>query len=126
MRRFIVALLVVVFLLACGGFWLLVSFRTETLDGMKGTIEKSYFRDKLIAERHYMSGKLNGVTKVFYSDGNLKSQWSFKNDKKDGPAVHYTPEGNVRYREKYADGMKILRREYDESGKMIREKTFEY
>lgn len=125
MKRLFAAFLIVALLIAGGGLFLIFSFRTETMDGMKGTIEKSYFRDKMIAERTYVGGQLNGITKIFYSNGSLKSQWSFKNGKKHGPAVHYTLEGNVLYREMYEDGLKTLRRTYDESGKMIKEQTFE-
>lgn len=125
MGRLITAFLIVVVLIAAGGFYVIFGFRTETMDGMKGTIEKSYFRDTLMAERSYVGGQLNGVTKIFYSNGNLKSQWSFKDGKKHGPAVHYTSDGNVHYREKYEEGQKVLRRTYDDSGKMIKEQKFE-
>ena len=108
-----------------GGFYLVISFNTEKLESMNGTIEKSFFRDKLVAERHYSNDKLNGITKIFYNSGSLKSQFNFRDGMKDGAAIHYTPEGNIRYRDQYEMGKKVSRKEYSESGELVAEKKFE-
>ncbi len=126
MKAFFTGLFVVTLLIVVGGFFVMINFKTEKMEGMKGSIEKNYFFGNLVAQRTYdKEGKLNGVTKIYYNSGKMKSQWQFVDGKREGKGIHYTPDGNVKYRDEYVQGEKISRKEYDLKGNLLSEKKFE-
>ena len=126
MKAFFTGLFVVTLLIVVGGFVVMINFDTEKMEGMKGSIEKSYFFGNLVAQRSYnKEDQLHGVTKIYYNNGKMKSQWQFVNGQRDGKAIHYTPEGNVKYRDEYVQGKKVSRKAYDEKGNLISEKKYE-
>lgn len=126
MKAFFTGLFVVALLIIVGAFVVMINFKTEKMEGMKGFIEKSYFFGNLVAQRTYnKEEKLHGVTKIYYNNGKMKSQWQFVDGQRNGKAIHYTPDGNVKYRDEYVQGEKVSRKEYDLKGNLLSEKKFE-
>lgn len=124
MFRFLKAVAIVAVLIAVSGLVLLLNFHTEKSQMMDGEKEEHFFFNKKVGERYYRNGVLDGSTKTFYSDGKLKSEFQFHNGVREGTAKHYTPEGNLRFEDVYAGGVKKSRKEYDDSGNVVSEKSF--
>jgi antitoxin component YwqK of YwqJK toxin-antitoxin module len=55
-------------------------------------------------EQHYIAGEEDGVWKVWYPNGQLKMQVSFKTGKRHGTTVAFDEKGKKVVEEEYADG----------------------
>ncbi len=76
---------------------------------------KYYHEDspQVMTLEKYTNGKLDGVRKVFYKNGNLAEETSYKNGIKEGPYKSYTENGIVleetNYKNGQYDGLAIFR-----------------
>jgi antitoxin component YwqK of YwqJK toxin-antitoxin module len=64
------------------------------------------------------SGKKNGLYRVFYPDKSLKVKGYYKDDKKDGKAIVYYPNGLIESRKIFNNDSLIYFVNYDESGRL--------
>lgn len=75
-----------------------------------GTPEKS---------SNYLNGKLNGVTKEFYFEsGKCKSEYTFKNGKREGAYKRYFDTGKLREEGRCEADSEVYRKEYYANGKL--------
>ncbi len=96
-----------------------------------------YGNSKISVTRYYKSGKIesketfdkemvrNGTSYLYYKNGNLKSEWNFKNGLRDGLQKNFFGDGTLSDETETVKGvqngfMKI----YDRSGKLLKEVYF--
>lgn len=74
--------------------------------------------DFLTSEENYIDGILNGVSKIYYSNGNLRSIQNYKNGKEIGIAKTYHKNGLLCSEINYGDGEADFKdwKEYYENG----------
>lgn len=119
MRRLVVAAAVVLFLAVGTGVFISLNSRVERLEyDINKHSEKYYFFNKMVGERHFKNGVLEGRTATYYSNGNLKTEWLYSAGKKNGLSRTYTAEGNLKYEDEYKDDQRVSRKEFDERGNL--------
>jgi len=80
--------------------------------------------EKLKENLIVVNGKVNGNVKVYYENGNLKYDTSYKNNKKDGIEKIYSPDGKLEMEVPYKNGVKDgVQKQYSKDGKLIVEAT---
>ncbi|MBC8397439.1 MAG: hypothetical protein H8E16_10125 [Flavobacteriales bacterium] len=91
------------------------------LDGGTGRSERYYDNGKgpLMCHRYLIGFKLHGKEQFFYRNGQIKSDWNWKDNKRDGTWKSYEENGQLVYEEHYKDGEKIFEKRWDENGKEI-------
>lgn len=67
----------------------------------------SKFDGKLKEEKSYKNGKLDGVSKSFYTDGKLEHERNFKAGKQDGKELRYDYDGTLRMDHNYKNGKQV-------------------
>lgn len=70
------------------------------------TISKISMFGKLMAEREYENDQLDGVTKIYYQNGNIKSEFNFRQGELNGVAKQYDQEGKLIKEDYYEMGKK--------------------
>ncbi|XOV91615.1 MAG: hypothetical protein ACFHWX_15540 [Bacteroidota bacterium] len=65
---------------------------------------KVYNRRRLIEERNYVNGKLEGELRKFYQDGTLMEASNYRDGQLDGIARWYDTEGNLSIAYEYKEG----------------------
>jgi antitoxin component YwqK of YwqJK toxin-antitoxin module len=74
-------------------------------------------KGRLLEQRSFKSGQLNGPEKLFYTTGALREMNIYKNGLRDGKRIIYTPEGVETIKEYYVEGrLEGERFEYDDKG----------
>ena len=61
---------------------------------------------------------MNGVFKAWDEDGSLFFQIEYKDDKQHGIDKIYYRSGILQYEDTYVEGKRMMRKTYDESGKL--------
>jgi antitoxin component YwqK of YwqJK toxin-antitoxin module len=86
------------------GFYFRKDYYTnDTLDGVCiGYTNTS--GPKPHSEIHYRMGKLNGLKKVYYPDGNIQEEGYFTNNLRSGKSKWYTADGNLSMEYTYKNG----------------------
>lgn len=97
-----------------------VSAKFTLLDGLySGRFYSYYPTGKPFSETDFVKGDINGISKFYFSNGNLKELIEMKNDKQDGSYVLYHENGQKakegRYIMNYEDGEWRI---FNESGKL--------
>jgi antitoxin component YwqK of YwqJK toxin-antitoxin module len=81
--------------------------------------------NNLLFEGNFQNGKLNGVVKEYYENGQLKSEGNSKNGQPDGLLKEYYENGQPQRLTTYANGeVNGLKTEYYENGKKRLEVNF--
>jgi len=94
------------------------NYQNGKLDGLRKTY---YGNGNLEAEENYKNGKLDGLRKTYYSNGNLDSESNYKAGKKEGPVKTYYENGNLKEEFIFKEGKAIsgfIYNEYDQKRKM--------
>jgi antitoxin component YwqK of YwqJK toxin-antitoxin module len=79
----------------------------------------------LIAERNYYHGVLEGLIKLYYPSGELKTQFIYKNDKRHGISLGYYKNGTLKDRGRYQeDKLDGVIRKYNSDGSLKAELIF--
>lgn len=118
----LIVLIAVISLAAAGAIIVSLNSRMETQQTQGGRTERYYFFDRLVGERSFTGDQANGPTRTFYPSGTVKSEWEYKDGKRDGTARHYTEEGNLRFLDEYSGDKRVSRKEFDERGNLLSEK----
>jgi len=85
-----------------------------------GNLKRVYYPNgKLEAEISYKDGKHHGITKTYYEDGSLFSEENYVNGKREGLSKSYFPVGNIMYERIYENDKAISLIEYNEKGQVI-------
>ena len=63
---------------------------------------------------------LHGPSKGYHVDGTLSFSGQYKNGVPDGKSLSWHPNGQLRYEEVSKDGKRIVFKEWDEKGNIIR------
>jgi len=72
-----------------------------------------------------LDGKYNGRETVYYQDGSIQYERTWKNGKLDGEGTHYHSNGNLHYKESYANGHKTGTWSfYDDQGTVMQAITY--
>jgi len=67
-------------------------------------------------------GKQDGITREFYDNGKLKSEWVYKNGEIQSTSKGYYETGELKYEYSFVNGVQEgITKEYDKNGKLIRE-----
>jgi antitoxin component YwqK of YwqJK toxin-antitoxin module len=78
---------------------------------------------KEVTDKTTHTDQLNGITKEFYEDGELKVEWKYIDNKLNGISKEYHKDGT--YSEwNYQNGQLIEGKSYFKSGKILQEYTF--
>lgn len=79
-----------------------------------------YKNNKLLKSESYKSGKRNGITKEYYSSGELKTEMNYVNDVLSGKATSFTEQGKKTSEATYLGGKKSgAEIQYDDNGRVI-------
>jgi len=126
--------------------------RTETKEGIKHGLEKSYYNTGEIAftvnnidgkrdgamdwydregkhlERiHYKMGKRSGNNKIYYNDSTLRIEVNYKNDQKEGLEKFYFSTGELASEVNYVHGKKEgIQKEYNQDGSLNNTVTYKH
>lgn len=119
MKKLILLIILLIAIILSGSWFIMNNSRIDKVETSQGFTEKYFWFDKLIAERNYTEGALNGLTRTYYPDGQLKGEWNFENGKMQGISHHYAKDGSLRYEDQYQDGKRLIRKSYDKDGKLI-------
>jgi len=126
MKRFFVLFLVIAGLVFVGAMVVLFNSNIDEVTHSGGRTEKYFLFNKMLAERNYdREGNLHGTTKLYYGNGNIKRQLTYKAGKLHGVAKHYSKDGQLLTEDHYSREKKVLVRKYDKQGNMIDEKRFD-
>lgn len=126
MKKAFILLLILVVLVFVGGITVLFNSNIDSVTHTKGSIEKYYLFEKMLAERQYnRAEELNGITKLYYLSGSLKREIVYKNGKMHGISKYYSKDGQLVSEDHYRDDEKILHRKYDSDGNLADEETYE-
>ena len=82
--------------------------RTGAEAGEKTGEEIRYFTDgKPESSKNYLNGKLEGISReYYYSNGQLKSEFTYKANKQHGPFKYLNEDGTVREAGRYENDMR--------------------
>jgi antitoxin component YwqK of YwqJK toxin-antitoxin module len=84
---------------------------------------KSYYESGALKEEGiYKKGKLKGLFKMYYESGALQGEVLFKKGKLEGLYKEYYESGKLKITRTFEKGKLINRKEYNEQGKLIKEK----
>ena len=99
-----------------------------TLNGklLTGIVKMFYLNGNLEAELTFKDGKLEGLGKIYYPNGNLQFGITYKDGKQDGLSKDYYENGNLKDETTYKDGKEDgLSKDYYENGNLRQEVIFE-
>ena len=74
------------------------------LDGKKHGSNKIWNDWGIVLESNYKFGKLDGLTTVYYQNGQIQDIGFFKNGVRDGPWIEYESNGKIKSRKYYKNG----------------------
>ena len=77
---------------------------------INGSVLMYYDNGQLKAERTYKDSKLNGIYRMYYDNGQLKMEGAYQDDKMDGVFRYYAPDGQAQAQEVYRDNIPISRK----------------
>tara|TARA_B100001057_G_scaffold13732_2_gene13037 strand:- start:53383 stop:53943 length:561 start_codon:yes stop_codon:yes gene_type:complete len=96
-----------------------------------------YGTEKISVTRFYKSGKVeskenfdkelvrNGTSYLFYKNGNIKSEWNFKDGVRDGIQKNFFGDGSISDETETSNGVQNgFMRIYDREGKLLKEIYF--
>jgi len=98
------------------------------LDGGTGRSETYYDNGKgpLMCHKYLIGFKLHGKEQFFYRNGQIKSDWNWKDNKKEGIHRHYYKNGQVMLEQPWENGeVHGLSKFYHENGQLSREENYE-
>lgn len=115
-------------------------------ESLRKQVEEIYFKEALKAQpeidlinfsdmRHVIKKVLHdmvletatdGMYKTYYLTGEEQTSWTYKNGVLEGPAVHYSKNGEIETIDTYQNGYKINRRKYGPSGKLEFSQDYPY
>lgn len=84
-------------------------------------IEKTYFqlkKFKIKSEEYFEDGKLDGVQKTYFINGNVEYIYNYKNGLKNGVEKKFNRDGNLISEDNYLNGDLSERKYYFESGQL--------
>ncbi len=65
---------------------------------------KEFNRARVKEERNYANGKIEGIAKVYYDNGNIMEEGAYTNGLRHGVSKWYDQEGNITIEYEYKDG----------------------
>ncbi len=74
-------------------------------DVRQGEWTRYYPSGTKLLKSNYIGGIINGKFESWYENGKLELSGQYKNDSRDGLWLIYSPDGNVKYRIEYTDGI---------------------
>lgn len=83
---------------------------TEKAFYINGVLEGKkmvYNRTRVKEESEYVNGKLDGTRKLYYDNGKLQEEGSFKAGQRDGVTTWYDQEENPKFAYEYENGKKV-------------------
>ena len=89
---------------------------------INGLLYEKYDNGNIIYYKYYKDGIPNGQRVEFYKDGKVKSFCIMDGGTIDGEHIIWYENGTIKLRENCKYGLVLSMEEYDESGKMVREK----
>jgi Fe-S-cluster containining protein len=120
LKRGLIILAVMAALGLAGALAIILNTDVREEEGMGGHMERVHVFGKLTAERNYdREGRLNGPTKLYFRNGNLRAEYDFAQGVRHGAAKIYDPEGNLHFEDTYDSGKRTARVEYDPAGKYV-------
>jgi antitoxin component YwqK of YwqJK toxin-antitoxin module len=104
------------------GFYIRKDYYTnDTLDGRSLAYVNSG-GPKVHSEINYKMGKLNGLKKVYYPDGNIQEEGYFINNQRSGISKWYTSDGNLSIEYNYKNGnMEGIQKTFHPNGNIASE-----
>ena len=89
--------------------------------GGTGRVERYYDNGKgpLMSHNYLIEFKLNGKEQFFYRNGQIKFDWNWKGNEKDGTCKTYQENGQLVYEVHYKDGENIFEKRWAKNGKEI-------
>ena len=69
---------------------------------------------------NYINGKLEGTAKIYYPSGQLFDKENYKNGTAEGVRTVYYENGKLKSELIYKNGEIISKKDYDETGKLIK------
>jgi antitoxin component YwqK of YwqJK toxin-antitoxin module len=106
-------------------YYVLLDFK----EGKPSGIARQYYRKskKLYSIALYIAGVENGVTKLYYENGNLMFEYPFTNGNQEGLVKGYYESGKLKGEYPYArDKLNGTQKEYYESGELKSETPYIY
>lgn len=94
-------------------------------------LDQYHFRDLPgLVKREYAEIVKNrtktGTAETYYPSGKVKTQWTMKNGKAEGPVTTYYEDGEILYIDIYKDGQRLSRKKYSVEGKLEFEQQYSY
>ena len=95
-------------------------------DVQEGPQIKYYADGTHLEESEFHKGYLNGKSKIYTPEGQLRSECTYSNDKIVGDKIIYHPNGTIALISPHKNGKPNgVTKKYDENGKLIEEWFFE-
>ena len=92
---------------------------------VKEGVNKVYFKPGVLKSvQSYQNGVLNGISREYYQGGTLKHAIHYKDNRIDGMYHTYYPSVALWTKEIYNKGVFVGRTEYNEDGEVIKEESF--
>ncbi len=134
-KRIIYLLTIVVLFASCGDNTIINKYDTGekyeeyqyTGDSLKHGWYKSYSQGGILTEEsNYVDGKLDGLRKIYTTNGELEVTEQYTMDAMNGPFKTYHPGGNVKLEGVYTDNvLKGIVKGYYPTGELMEEVMFE-
>ena len=93
------------------------------LPPQNGVRVNHHINGQLESVAEYKNGKLNGIKRVYDTDGNLKTAIFYENGRMTMLNIYY-PDGLLWMKEIYEDGRLAEKREYDRQGTLVSKDNF--
>ena len=87
-------------------------------------ITEYYDTGELWRKVDLQAGQRNGMFYEYYKTGEIKTVGYFRQDKRDGPFTTYWPDGVLKNQTIYDMNKKIMSKNYDEFGQLLRYDDF--
>ena len=97
---------------------------TDKDDKREGIAIGYYENGNLKDKGYYKNDKLDGVVLKYRKNGTLTSKMNFKKDLPDGVAETFDIDGVLEYEYTYSNSQLILRKTFDQQGKLVRTQKY--
>ena len=84
------------------GLW----YRSEGKMAYSGQVRRKHFDGTRVSEINYLRGKLHGLSRFWYPNGNIRSTFSYNTGVLDGNSTYYYRNGNIQNLTSYRQGVK--------------------
>jgi len=95
---------------------MILTIKDGKLDGLKRTW---YENGQLGSERNYKDGKPNDLIRIWYENGQLEAESNYKDSKEDGLTRYWHENGQLIYEGNYKNGVLISEKCFNEDGNEI-------